>query len=554
MRFSTLCIIDQVPSRAIAVSMPDVSAETEEQGFEWVEEEATLTQESGSEGLNLQFVSETGRARPRGMTRHLIRSHVRRKRNTKPSPSGSNSAQHKPNKSNDDFGHYGLERSTNALVTIKSEHSSLASATGIRRLDPPDCLPIASDTRVRSLLSHFDQVVRHARGLPGPREGWLSFAVSDPAVLDVILFISALDIAGLRGQSISHDILYFKGETIRMINTRLREPDLVATDGTIAAVASLAQLENLTGTADSARIHASGLELMIKSRGGIKNLGSHGMPRRIVYWADSCKSVLLETPLRYKEVIIMDGPWTNDWGPYDRLAQLYISRLTNLTGSQKSSELTVEVYWELRKLSRLKEEAACSLKEGEALDMGYLNIPFTDTASSFEHRLILLQQVEPSSSPSQRLSVFMLFGYAAFLHIFIFVRDCSKDLPFSHLLSLRIRTILEKVDMKQLQRQYPEMMLWILLIGGLSGNLLSEQVWFAKLVSDYCLELGLCGGDGIASFLEKFMWSELYRSPVTQRFWEQISKAQGSETGYEVRRLPDTIAFISFNASPDFGP
>jgi hypothetical protein len=88
-----------------------------------------------------------------------------------------------------------------------------------------------------------DQVVRHARGLPGPREKWLSFAVSDPAVLDVILFISALDLAGLRGKSESHDTLYFKGEAIRVINKRLRETSQVATDGTIAAVASLTQLE-----------------------------------------------------------------------------------------------------------------------------------------------------------------------------------------------------------------------------------------------------------------------------------------------------------------------
>jgi hypothetical protein len=92
-------------------------------------------------------------------------------------------------------------------------------------------------------------------------------------------------------------------------------------------------------------------------------------------------------------------------------------------------------------------------------------------------------------------------------------------------------------------------------MGGLSGNLLSEQVWFAKKVSHFCLELGNRGGDSIAYFLEEFLWSQLYRSPVPRRLWEQVAKAQGGfEEGYEVRRLPDTISFVSFNAPPDFDP
>ncbi len=54
-----------------------------------------------------------------------------------------------------------------------------------------------------------DNIVRHSRGLPGPREKWLSFAVSDSAVLRMLLFIAALDIAGLRGKSDSPDIIYW---------------------------------------------------------------------------------------------------------------------------------------------------------------------------------------------------------------------------------------------------------------------------------------------------------------------------------------------------------
>jgi hypothetical protein len=88
-----------------------------------------------------------------------------------------------------------------------------------------------------------DKIVRHSRGLPGPRERRLSFAVSDSAVLRMLLFIAALDIAGLRGKSDSPDIMYWKGETLQTINARLGDSKKMATDGTIAAVASLAHLE-----------------------------------------------------------------------------------------------------------------------------------------------------------------------------------------------------------------------------------------------------------------------------------------------------------------------
>ena len=51
-----------------------------------------------------------------------------------------------------------------------------------------------------------------------------------------------------------------------------------------------------------------------------------------------------------------------------------------------------------------------------------------------------------------------------------FMHDCSKDIPFSHILSSRIRKVLDKVDIPRLENQYSEMMLWILIMGCLSGS------------------------------------------------------------------------------------
>jgi hypothetical protein len=118
----------------------------------------------------------------------------------------------------------------------------------------------------------------------------------------------------------------------------------------------------------------------------------------------------------------------------------------------------------------------------------------------------------------------VLFGYTALIHLYLFIRDCSKDLPFSHLLSRRIRTVLKRVDTQQLETQFPEMMLWIFIMGGLSGSPSLERVWFANRAAYFCRELGLCGGEEIKYMLDDLLWSELYSSPVTERFWTEGSQ------------------------------
>lgn len=62
---------------------------------------------------------------------------------------------------------------------------------------------------------------------------------------------------------------------------------------------------------------------------------------------------------------------------------------------------------------------------------------------------------------------------------------------------------------------------------------------------------GLRGGDEIAFSLAEFFWSDLYRSPVTAGFWNDLALAQGIDGGYEVRRFTDHVAAQTFNATPD---
>ncbi len=77
--------------------------------------------------------------------------------------------------------------------------------------------------------------------------------------------------------------------------------------------------------------------------------------------------------------------------------------------------------------------------------------------------------------------------------------------------------------------QYPEMMLWILMIAGIGGAGTPNQGWFAALLADACLASGLLARDEIAMGLKGFLWSNQYLGSVSLGFWDDVVRAQGAK-------------------------
>jgi hypothetical protein len=76
------------------------------------------------------------------------------------------------------------------------------------------------------------------------KEDLLSFALSDAASLHALLVHSALNLRGIEQLKQDPEMLYHQGETIRLINDRLRDPEQqVASDATIFTVANMTHLE-----------------------------------------------------------------------------------------------------------------------------------------------------------------------------------------------------------------------------------------------------------------------------------------------------------------------
>jgi hypothetical protein len=260
---------------------------------------------------------------------------------------------------------------------------------------------------------------------------------------------------------------------------------------------------------------------------------------------DCVSSIAMETRPRFElfDSVAVEIP--ADRAVYNSLAIRYKNKLFNLTGLRDLSNEAIDIYWDLRGLSALKEVASCHPDRN--VDMVF----YSDMLERLERRVARLIRHEALVSPSADLVIYLLFGYAATLHIYLFMRDLPRGLGFFHLISSRLRHLLECFELQGLYIQYPDMILWVLILGGLGGIGTSNREWFAHLVAEVCSISGLRRGDEVAFSLADFLWSELYRSPVTLGFWHDVAVAQGIDEGYEVRWFTDHVTAQTFNAPPD---
>lgn len=82
------------------------------------------------------------------------------------------------------------------------------------------------------------------------------------------------------------DLLLLKARALAEINAGLASEKRATTDAMIGAVAKMAAYEAVFGDPNAFAAHMKGLQMMVKMRGGLSNLGLNGLLERIVVWID----------------------------------------------------------------------------------------------------------------------------------------------------------------------------------------------------------------------------------------------------------------------------
>ena len=204
------------------------------------------------------------------------------------------------------------------------------------------------------------------------------------------------------------------------------------------------------------------------------------------------------------------------------MTRRYEAKLFNLTGLPDLSEETINIFWELRHLTAIKD---CPSESGLEPDSAL----FLVAVERLERRITKLLRLGCLDVPNEDSLIYKLFGSAALIHTIIIIRQNPYPLsmlPFCNLFSIQIRTLLETTNLQALQIKYPEMILWILMLGGIGGVRTPNQAWCANLLVDACIVSGVRTRTEIALSLAEFLWTDLYLGPFSMGFWNKFGAAQ----------------------------
>jgi hypothetical protein len=250
------------------------------------------------------------------------------------------------------------------------------------------------------------------------------------------------------------------------------------------------------------------------------------LPLLRMYRIDIISAIFLGSRPRFE--LELDNPAADpnleDLERCNPICTRYQTKLSNLTGLQDLSHETIKVYRILRHLIMEKERVA-----------GLQNIRTTYTALewlqlhlySFQvmYRLTAIVRYKIPDSPNQNALIYALFGLAGVAHILMFTCNAHLRLGDPISLSTRIRTGLEKINTQAFQIAYPEMTLWIVMIGGMASLGTEHIKWFIELLVELCRAAGIATTAELALTLNEFLWSDFYLTcPLFYGFWDDLRK------------------------------
>lgn len=235
---------------------------------------------------------------------------------------------------------------------------------------------------------------------------------------------------------------------------------------------------------------------------------------------DTLASLLINTEPCFELDQLLPPRPRREWAATDSpLASRYESKLRNLTDMIFRSHEAMDIYKMLRHLANLKENVFKTTPQSHSTVSSFL-----ENACSLERRLMKL--IRPNSFDPENSVIYQLFGLAGLNYIILFIRPLLLRSQISKVLSVRLREVIKSIDIHVLHVQYQDMILWILVLGGLGAVGTSEQPYFANLLAQVCLASGICSKVEVSSILKDFLWTEQYFGPDYVEFWNEVFTAE----------------------------
>ncbi|KAH7399808.1 fungal-specific transcription factor domain-containing protein [Cadophora sp. MPI-SDFR-AT-0126] len=378
-------------------------------------------------------------------------------------------------------------------------------------LDPFNTLAIRLGPASERLLMHYNTAY-NMNSLAINAEGdFFSYVKRDPALFHSILYLVALHSNLKYGATDSAVSLYHGSETFRVISERLRSSNVVFSDATIAAVAMLANKENLNGRYELSKMHKQGLEKMIRLRGGVQVL--QGVFRRIVTWTDLCYATIWSCQPSFPRLFPRSKQYhhhhpTDDGNP----AFLKPSHTFGATSP------IPPIFDALRTLSQSLSPAniACINRIGASnaiynleYDLLLLNEPF----SAFSD--VLDSTIQVKTLPLRT---------AAHIYLWLAIREIPLTSELIHRMVQRLQESLVGTLSQWWTGTRESMiwLLWILFVGGIAAMGREERMWFVQEMSGICRTLGISDNDTLRNSLYLVLWQEEFCGEKLELLWLDV--------------------------------
>ncbi|KAL5342011.1 hypothetical protein BJX70DRAFT_386430 [Aspergillus crustosus] len=367
---------------------------------------------------------------------------------------------------------------------------------------------------------------------------WWRQGITQPALLQSILFLAAGHQASLHigsgntpqgGLRQLNDSLRLRGDALRRLQNIIQDTDSGVAESTVLAVATIATIEAVNANVPAVAAHMKGLKRLIRLMGGLE-LGNHMFLSK-VYLSDVKSAALNNTApffpilpkwraaiMRHTKMFLMTGQGEEHQIP-DALSNLGRSIFESswFPGLEPSLRTFFRVFFRLviyYELAILTPELVMStdndlyiLLEHQLLSTNYVS-PATALATGDDGdgnaSMIICQS--PLNEPLRHALLLYLNIRMWHLQPFPLMQHMSTALKDS-LLALKSNPSIPDLSMNTITIA-PDLLFWILFVGGLASQGYESHAWFVKGLSLVTRVLELEDWNQARAVLGGFFWSD----------------------------------------------
>jgi hypothetical protein len=332
---------------------------------------------------------------------------------------------------------------------------------------------------------------------------WFPAVLTEEVALYAVLYSSAGHFSARSGQALDKDIGLLMSAILDRLNRNLRHGK--HTDLTLGAISCLALCESSSGNHDRWKLHASGMDEIVRARGGFGNIQNS-----------------LHMKLYRADIIGAVDSLAKPHFPRPRRTTLPLA-LQFLPADVKSTEfLLADLQVKHSLVNAWKNLSNLCGALNYAAENKIVIDPY-----SFDEDIICVQWDLLQLLPAEQKTPERLCALTAL----IFIQMLTRDVPYDSYASDRLsRNLKEALSLADIATWPVPLIFWLLFVGGLVSVGTTERQWFRKRLRVFIHMRGeLTDWESAKSLLKKVLWVEGIDDPYGKVLWDDVDSSNDSK-------------------------